>query len=418
MKHTFGCASTETGEFYNQEADGIIGFGSGAYDSTKNDPPNILQTERLENRIKSLVFSICLGHNGGEMTFGDWNKYLHLDKDSKLKKKDSNPNRVKADNVDLHEDHRFILTNGFEEEDPWQFQYKVPLEGIDFDGKRIEYPYDKMNRGELNGEGAFFDTGTTYMYTSHQMFRKIKKHFNKFCDKHSKNCGNESRWEECYSIDEEQKRDLNGFFRTFPLLTFHFAGNKPYRWYPSDYLIKNGDLDQYCVGIKPLKDMILGAVFMRNYDILFDKTRKLIGFARSDCNGTGDIDYYDQNGDDILKKVPVHISKPIKEEAPASHVSHKHSKRHKGVHTKHHRSAEVNEDNYSLTTLVIIFTGCIVLLGLFLKCLVSTLKKNEKSDDVDNTDTVIDSVENQSEQAIVVDKNENHSAVSQKGKIE
>lgn len=416
MKHTFGCASTETGEFYNQEADGIIGFGSNSYDATKNDPPNILQTERLEGRIKSLVFSICLGHNGGEMTFGDWNKYLHLDRDSKLRNEDSNPNRVKAADVKLHEDHRFILTNAFEEEDPWQFQYRVPLEGIDFDGERIEYPYAKMNRGELNGEGAFFDTGTTYMYTSHAMFRKMKKHFDKYCNRDITNCGGENRWEECYSIEDEQKDDLDGYFRSFPMLTFHFAGNRPYRWYPSDYLIKNGDLDQYCVGIKPLKDMILGAVFMRNYDILFDKTRRLIGFARSDCNSTGNVHYYDDNGDDILKKVPVVRSRHEANPAVAgqSHASHKHKRRHKGRHSKEARGEE--GDDLTLTLGLMILAGVLVfLVGVLLRAFVFKAKKHDKPKD---DDTVIVSANENLAKASVDDRKSKQDGVSQKGKLQ
>lgn len=415
MKHIFGCANTETGEFYNQEVDGIIGFGSNTYEETKGDPPNILQTERLEGRIKSLVFSICLGHNGGEMTFGDWNKYLHLDKDQGLSNQKSNPNRVKAHNVDLHEDHRFILTNSFEEEDPWKFQYKVPLLGIDFDGEHIPYPYEKMNKGELStGEGAFFDTGTTYMYTSHKMFREIKKRFTRFCDKDLENCGGESRWEECYSIDDDQKGDMDAYFRSFPMMTFNFAGNKPYRWYPSDYLIKNGDLDQYCVGIKPLKDMILGAVFMRNYDILFDKTRKLIGFARSDCNGTGTVHYYDYKGNDILKKIPKAETPQVQNTAAAAHVSHKHSKRHKSHSKKEHKDEE--NSPFSTFGYMMILSVVIVLLALFFKCFIMKLKKKEKELDAAETETEEGS-DHQTE-AVIVDTQKNDEGVSQKGKLD
>ena len=419
MKHTFGCATTETGEFYNQEVDGIIGFGSNTYSITKADPPNILQTERLEGRIKSLVFSLCLGHNGGEMSFGDWNKYLHLDQDSKLKKEESNPNRVKADNVNLHEDHRFILTNSFQEEDPWRFQYKVPLLGIDFDGERITYPYAKMNSGELNSEGAFFDSGTTYMYTSHMMFRKIKKRFDKFCDKSAKNCGGESRWEECYSIDDEHMEDLDNYFRSFPMFTFHFGGNKPYRWYPSDYLIKNGDLDQYCVGIKPLKDMILGAVFMRNYDILFDKTRRLIGFSRSDCNGTGKVHYYDENGDDILKKVPLVTSKDKAKKASLSaKLSQKHLKRHKSKHTKHIKE-ESNENKYSIFYLLLLISVFLLIIGVFFKYLVSKLKNKEKIKKIEEVDnTIVQSEEDLKAEAVIVEKDIKDVGASHKGKKE
>lgn len=370
MKHVFGCAMTETGEFYNQEVDGIIGFGSTMITKNSGDPPNILSTEHLEGRIKSLVFSICLGHNGGELTFGDWNKFKHLDDSKKLKNKDENPNRVKVEDVNLHEDHKFILTNrGFAETngDPWDYQYKVPLLGIYFDGHKIDYPYEKMNKGQLSssGEGAFFDTGTTYVYTSHQMFAKIKERFNRFCSRHSGHCGGESRFEECYSISGHHKNDLDKYFRTFPLIEFLFEGDMKYRWYPYDYLIKNGDLDQYCVGIKALKDMILGAVFMRNYDILFDKSRKLIGFARSDCSGVGNVPYYDENGDDILEKVTIKAApKATKSSAKGKSEktkSTKHSHHHHSVGWRHDSSH--NEED-GLNWFVVMVVG--LMIGLFL----------------------------------------------------
>lgn len=404
MKHVFGCATTETGEFYNQEVDGIIGFGSTMVGKNSGDPPNILSTEHLEGRIKSLVFSICLGHNGGEMTFGDWNKFRHLDDNKKLKDKKNNPNRVKVDDVKLHEDHKFILTErGFAEKngDPWDYQYKVPLLGIYFDGQKIDYPYKKMNRGELTtGDGAFFDTGTTYVYTSHKMFDKIKQRFNQFCSRHSGHCGGESRFEECYSISSRHKEDVQNYFKTFPLIEFSFEGDMKYRWYPYDYLIKNGDLDQYCVGIKALKDMILGAVFMRNYDVLFDKSRKLIGFARSDCSGAGDVPYYDENGDDILEKVT--LTEKAKGETTSSDSKTKPETVKGKKHSHHHHSVGWREDeagngdggfNWEIVAIVA------VLLGTFLGivCLIAKylLKKdpvNKKGVQVGNTGDQMPSV--------------------------
>ena len=142
--------------------------------------------------------------------------------------------------------------------------------------------------------------GSDYKYLS---LAKIKKRFNKFCSKKKSNCGGENKWEECYSIDHQEKQNMKHYYRSFPIFTFYFGLGKAYKLYPSDYLVRDGDLDQYCVGIQSREDMVLGAVFMRNYDILFDKTRKLIGFARADCSNSGNVDYYNEDGDDYLKKV-------------------------------------------------------------------------------------------------------------------
>ena len=41
-----------------------------------------------------------------------------------------------------------------------------------------------------------------------------------------------------------------------------------------------------CIGIKILNRSILGAVFMRNLDITFDRKNKVVTFTRANC---GDI---------------------------------------------------------------------------------------------------------------------------------
>lgn len=38
-----------------------------------------------------------------------------------------------------------------------------------------------------------------------------------------------------------------------------------------------------CIGVKSLKNAILGAILMRNYDFYIDRSNKKIGFARANC---------------------------------------------------------------------------------------------------------------------------------------
>lgn len=48
-------------------------------------------------------------------------------------------------------------------------------------------------------------------------------------------------------------------------------GNSVIDWYPIDYFVEPEDgYDNLCIGVKKLKNAILGAVFMWNYDILVD----------------------------------------------------------------------------------------------------------------------------------------------------
>lgn len=75
--HVFGCAMKETGEFYSQEVDGIIGIGV-LNQIEYAIPPTIIDTEILEGRMQKSFFSICIAHMNGIMKFGGQNKQLHL----------------------------------------------------------------------------------------------------------------------------------------------------------------------------------------------------------------------------------------------------------------------------------------------------------------------------------------------------
>ena len=39
-----------------------------------------------------------------------------------------------------------------------------------------------------------------------------------------------------------------------------------------------------CIGVKSLKNAILGAVLMRNYDFYIDRSNKKIAFTRANCS--------------------------------------------------------------------------------------------------------------------------------------
>lgn len=113
---------------------------------------------------------------------------------------------------------------------------------------------------------------------------KFTTDFSYHCMVKSSNCAHNDFYKECYHWDRRKYPILNDFFKTFPKMTFYFNGVIPYYWHPQEYLVQPLDSNtHYCVGVKTLSHMILGAIFMRNYDIHFDRTAKQIGFARSNC---------------------------------------------------------------------------------------------------------------------------------------
>ena len=94
---------------------------------------------------------------------------------------------------------------------------------------------------------------------------------------------------DCYDYDASKYEKLQDFFDTFPMINFDFKAEKLYRLHPEDYLVRPEGESQFCVAIKTLKNMILGGVFWRNYDIKIDKEKKTISFARADCGRAGNI---------------------------------------------------------------------------------------------------------------------------------
>lgn len=155
----------------------------------------------------------------------------------------------------------------------------------------------------MNSRGgkAFLDTGTTFVYVSQGLFNSITPIFNHFCRNNKINCGGNFGYQECYRFSPSQFAKPDVFFDTFPVIEFKFAGDATIKWYPQDYFVATPDnKGYYCIGIKVLKDMILGALFMRNYDVSYEKAGKKITFMRSNCGKTNNFIPYDKESPPVI----------------------------------------------------------------------------------------------------------------------
>lgn len=224
----------------------------------------------------------------------------------------------------------------------------------------MNYDFDNLNS---HGNGSFFDTGTTFLYLPPDLISMFKSGFNNHCSKSPANCAHHDKYRECYYWDKSRYANLNDFFKTFPIMTFYFNGNIPYKWHPQDYLVLPLDSNtHYCIGVKTLSHTILGAIFMRNYDIYFDRTNKKISFTRANCGSDPYfIDSLFKKPDDKplmqksnLKTQTVHAT-PV-----SSETAHGKSIKKTPVYKK--KAKGIENDNSSFKILVILL---ILLSGIF-----------------------------------------------------
>ena len=65
----------ETKLFFTQEADGIMGLGKPLPSEVDSLPTALFKAAKVENDM----FALCLGHDGGHFTIGNFDDSLHLD---------------------------------------------------------------------------------------------------------------------------------------------------------------------------------------------------------------------------------------------------------------------------------------------------------------------------------------------------
>jgi len=132
------------------------------------------------------------------------------------------------------------------------------------------------------------DSGTTLFYAPRNVISKMTGNLKAFCEKkNSKNCGGNERSNDCFHRNEKTYPDKQKFFDTFPQFHFELDDNVNYSWDAANYLYQENLFEErYCISMLPFNDRtILGGVFMKNHDILFDKKNSRIGIVKANCGG-------------------------------------------------------------------------------------------------------------------------------------
>ncbi len=145
-----------------------------------------------------------------------------------------------------------------------------------------DLPLD-LSKNKKSFKKAIFDSGTTFVYFNHKIFYSLQNMIKKFCKRDEQNCGGYDKYLPCYEI----KGNRYDFIKSFPNIKIEFNGleNTRVNWSPFDYFSQdNNSKKKLCISVKPFKENLLGAVFMRNYDVFFNLRKQEISLIRAKCS--------------------------------------------------------------------------------------------------------------------------------------
>jgi len=294
-----GCTTEENGKFYEQEADGIIGLGLET--GHGRNPPDIVKVMHHQSRVSSPVFSLCFGHDGGYLTVGQFDPSRH------------HP-RAKEEVFDF---------------DGSQGQYKIALKKVSVDGEDIGATPAELNAGQ----GVFVDSGTTLIHGPSQVIEyspltsALLDRIDHICKQrlYNRSCGGLSKVKtstRCFAYSQTPEYPtLEDWFESFPHVYMQFEPDAFIPLYPRDYFFLENGLQ--CLAFDYLDGrIILGGVFMRNFDLQFDRANHQVRMVRADCNPTPGFDfnsYYMAHKDDREAVHPIDPHKqPLSPEVDSS----------------------------------------------------------------------------------------------------
>lgn len=216
-------------------------MGMGTQLSAKDEKP-MYEAMFEAGIINQMMFSLCLGKNGGYFGIGGFNDTHHLTE-----------------------------TKWFAMYDRVTTNYKFKLTGVSMNNHAI----GGSNKWHL----GFVDSGTTFSYFPSDLWDSLIFHFKHFCDEakktgNSKFCPGEQFLTRsdgttvmCFEYDAKKYANkTKEFFLGYPVLNFHaqtIDGQiEKIKWFPSEYLYLEKDGDKYC----------FAADKGSSYEILFGST--------------------------------------------------------------------------------------------------------------------------------------------------
>lgn len=243
QRAVFGCENMETGDLYNQRADGIMGLGRGQLS---------IVDQLVEKGVINDSFSLCYGGmdvGGGAMVLG----------------RISPP----SDMV-------------FSHSDPFRSPYyNIELKEIHVAGKPL-----KLGSGVFNGRhGTVLDSGTTYAYLPRDAFLAFKAAIENESRFLKRIHGPDPNYDDiCFS---GAGRDVSHLSSAFPEVEMVFSNGQKLSLSPENYLFRHTKVSgAYCLGIFQNSDptTLLGGIVVRNTLVTYDREGDKIGFWKTNCS--------------------------------------------------------------------------------------------------------------------------------------
>ncbi|KAL0913497.1 hypothetical protein M5K25_016962 [Dendrobium thyrsiflorum] len=243
QRAVFGCETSETGDLFNQHADGIMGLGRGQLS---------IMDQLVDKGVINDSFSLCYGGmdiGGGSMVLGG----IPLPPDVVFARSD--PVRSPYYNIDL----KGIVVLG----------KKLDLSPSVFDGKH----------------GTVLDSGTTFAYLPKEAFIAFRDAMmDKILLKQIP--GPDPNYRDiCFSGAGSDVSQLSKFFPEVDML---FGDGQKLKLSPENYLFRHSKVHgAYCLGVfQNGNDLttLLGGIVARNTLVIYDRRNERIGFWKTNCS--------------------------------------------------------------------------------------------------------------------------------------
>ncbi|XP_022768689.1 aspartic proteinase-like protein 2 [Durio zibethinus] len=243
QRAVFGCENMETGDLYNQRADGIMGLGRGRLS---------IVDQLVDKSVIGDSFSLCYGGmdvGGGAMVLG---------------KITSPPEMI------------------FTHSDPFRSPYyNIELKDMHVAGKRLKLP-----TGVFDGRhGTVLDSGTTYAYFRKDAFVAFRDAILREVHFLKRVHGPDPNYDDvCFS---GAGRDVSQLSKIFPKVEMVFNNGNKLLLSPENYLFRHTKVSgAYCLGIFPNTESttLLGGIVVRNTLVTYDRGNDRIGFLKTNCS--------------------------------------------------------------------------------------------------------------------------------------